>query len=84
MLLEAGWQNKLHEVWCCVIPEEEAIKRIQERNSLSTEEAKKRVQSQQSNQYRVDKSNVVLSTLWDYPVTQKQVEKAWKLLHERI
>ena len=84
LLLEADWQQRLHEVWTCIIPEQEAITRIMNRNSLSEEEARKRLSSQANNQYRVDKSNVVLCTLWDYEVTQKQVEKAWQLLKGRL
>lgn len=84
LLLEADWQSRLHEVWSCVIPEEEAVRRLGERNSLSEEESLKRIRSQADNQYRVDRSNVVMCTLWDYCVTQRQVEKAWCLLQQRL
>ena len=84
LLLEADWQSRLHEVWSCIIPEQEAVNRLKERNGLSEEEALQRIHSQADNQYRVDRSNVVLCTLWDYSVTQVQVEKAWRLLQERI
>ncbi len=51
----------------------QAVKRIVERNKLSEEDALKRIRSQMSNQDRVDRGNVILCTLWDYSVTQKQV-----------
>ncbi|KAF6028484.1 COASY [Bugula neritina] len=84
LLLEANWSSQLHEVWSCVIPEKEAVLRLHARDGLGEEEALKRIRSQSSNEYRVDNSNVVLCTLWDYQVTQQQVETAWKLLQERL
>ena len=83
LLLEAGWDEVVNEIWVSVIPEGEAIKRMKDRNGLSEEEAKKRLASQLKNKQRVSKANVVLSTLWEPEYTQKQVEKAWKGLQER-
>ncbi|XP_020020721.2 bifunctional coenzyme A synthase isoform X1 [Castor canadensis] len=84
MLLEAGWQNMVHEVWTVVIPETEAVRRIVERDGLSEAAARSRLQSQMSGQQLVDQSHVVLSTLWEPHITQGQVEKAWNLLQKRI
>ena len=42
VLLEAGWQEMCHEVWVCVVPPEEAVSRIQERDGKTKEEAEKR------------------------------------------
>ncbi|XP_054987441.1 bifunctional coenzyme A synthase isoform X1 [Sorex araneus] len=84
VLLEAGWQNMVHEVWTVVIPQTEAIRRIVERDGLSEAAAQSRLQSQMSGQQLVEQSHVVLSTLWEPQFTQKQVEKAWRLLQERI
>ncbi|XP_053424841.1 bifunctional coenzyme A synthase [Nycticebus coucang] len=84
MLLEAGWQNMVHEVWTVVIPQTEAVRRIVERDGLSEAAAQSRLQSQMSGQQLVDQSHVVLSTLWEPQITQRQVEKAWALLQERI
>ena len=44
-----------------------------ERNHLSEEEAARRLRSQLTNQQRADAANVVLSTLWEPEVTQRQV-----------
>ncbi|KAM5309532.1 bifunctional coenzyme A synthase isoform 2-T2 [Glossophaga mutica] len=84
VLLEAGWQNMVHEVWTVVIPETEAVRRIVERDGLSEAAAQSRLQSQMSGQQFVDQSHVVLSTLWEPQVTQRQVEEAWALLQKRI
>ncbi|XP_029312069.1 LOW QUALITY PROTEIN: bifunctional coenzyme A synthase [Cottoperca gobio] len=84
VLLEAGWTDMTHEVWVTVIPEEEAVLRITKRDGVTTEDALRRLQSQWSNGKQVGHANVVLSTLWEPEVTQKQVLKAWNLLQKRI
>ncbi|KAL4216382.1 hypothetical protein ACF0H5_024109 [Mactra antiquata] len=84
VLLEANWDQMCHEVWTTIVPQQEAIKRIVERNNLTGEQAEQRVKSQISNSDRVNKANVILCTLWEYDYTQQQVEKAWQLLQDRL
>ncbi|KAM8730438.1 bifunctional coenzyme A synthase [Acanthopagrus schlegelii] len=84
VLLEAGWTDMVHEVWVTVIPDEEAVSRITERDGVTSEDAERRLQSQWSNAKQVEHANVVLSTLWEKEVTRKQVLKAWNLLQKRI
>ncbi|XP_034564462.1 bifunctional coenzyme A synthase [Notolabrus celidotus] len=84
VLLEAGWTDMVHEIWVTVIPEEEAVLRITERDGVNTEDAQRRLQSQWPNAKQLEHANVVLSTLWEPEVTQKQVLKAWNLLQKRI
>ncbi|KAM9004777.1 bifunctional coenzyme A synthase [Sarcophilus harrisii] len=84
LLLEAGWNNMVHEVWTVIVPETEAVRRIMERDGLTEAAAQARLRNQMSNQQRVDQSHVVLSTLWEPHITKRQVEKAWALLQERI
>ncbi|KAM9296315.1 bifunctional coenzyme A synthase [Gastrophryne carolinensis] len=84
VLLEAGWDDMVHEIWTVIIHEQEAVLRIMERDGVSEGSAKNRLASQMSNSERVALSNVVLCTLWDPEITQKQVKKAWDLLQQRI
>ncbi|XP_053090410.1 bifunctional coenzyme A synthase isoform X1 [Pangasianodon hypophthalmus] len=84
VLLQAGWTEMVHEVWVAIIPEEEAMRRIVQRDGVSQEDALRRLQSQWSNVQLVEQANVVLCTLWEPDVTQRQVEKAWNLLQVRI
>ncbi|NXE43420.1 COASY synthase, partial [Ptilorrhoa leucosticta] len=73
VLLEAGWQDMVHEVWTAIIPEEEAVRRIVARDGLSEEAARRRLQSQMTNRQRVEQSQVVLCTLWEPDITRQQV-----------
>lgn len=84
VLLQAGWTDMVHEVWVAIIPEDEAMRRIVQRDGVSQEDALRRLQSQWSNSQLVELANVVLCTLWEPDVTQRQVEKAWNLLQIRI
>ncbi|XP_072343819.1 bifunctional coenzyme A synthase isoform X2 [Scyliorhinus torazame] len=74
VLLEAGWIDMVHEVWVAIMPEEEALKRILMRDKMSEEDAKKRLANQWSDVQRVQYANVVLCTLWEPQVTEKQPE----------
>ena len=80
VLLEAGWEQQCHEVWVCVVPRAEAVKRIVERDGKTEMEAERRIDSQLSNQDRVDIANTVFCTLWDSSQTQVQVEQALERL----
>ena len=51
----------------------QAVIRIQNRNGFSEEESWKRVNSQLTNQERVNGSHVILSTQWEPEVTQRHV-----------
>ncbi|KAA0704511.1 Bifunctional coenzyme A synthase [Triplophysa tibetana] len=84
VLLEAGWTYLVHEVWVATIPEEEAVRRIVQRDGVKEEEAVRRLKSQWPNAKLVEDANVVLCTLWEPDVTQRQVLKAWSLLQQRI
>lgn len=84
ILLQAGWQRNCHEIWSMIIPREEAIKRIVERNGLNEEAAAQRIDSQMSNREIVQHSNVVFSSLWSHEYTLKQAEKAWQELQQHL
>ncbi|KAH8365592.1 hypothetical protein KR093_002424, partial [Drosophila rubida] len=84
VLLKAGWETNCHEVWSMIVPPEEAVKRVMERNNLSEAEARKRVANQVANSDIVGKSHVIFSSLWDYNFTQRQAERAWQLLNKEL
>ncbi|KAI8777736.1 bifunctional coenzyme A synthase [Biomphalaria glabrata] len=84
VLLEAGWDDMVHEVWTTFVSAEEAIRRLITRNKFNKEDAQKRLDSQISNVDRIARSNVAICPEWEFEVTRKQVEKAWSLLQKRI
>lgn len=84
VLHQAGWHKMCNEIWSCIIPPEEAIKRLKERNGLNEEDAKARLSLQISNEVHASYANVVFCTLWSYEYTQRTVERAWSLLQKRL
>ncbi|XP_053971674.1 bifunctional coenzyme A synthase [Hylaeus volcanicus] len=80
VLIQAKWQYVCHEIWTCIVPQEEAIKRVIDRNGLTPDDAKARIQVQPSNVEQVNEANVVICSLWSHDITQMQVQKAWNEL----
>ena len=84
VLLEAGWDQLVNEVWVTTVPIDESVKRIMDRNGFSEDQARVRIESQMNIKDRISQSHVVISTLWEPEFTQKIVEKAWDRLMNRI
>lgn len=84
VLLHANWQRNVHEVWSLIVPVEQAIRRLINRDNLSEQQAKQRITSQPSNHTIVKESNVVFSTQWSHEFSRQQAEKAWNGLLERL
>lgn len=84
VLLKAGWESNCHEVWSMIVPPEEAVKRVMERNNLSETEARNRLANQVNNADIVAKSHVIFSSQWDYDFTQRQAERAWQMLNKEL
>eukprot|EP00118_Oscarella_pearsei_P022642 m.264494 g.264494 ORF g.264494 m.264494 type:complete len:300 (+) comp40470_c0_seq12:698-1597(+) len=84
VLLEAGWNEYVNEVWVSIIPRDEAIQRIKERDRVTSETAARRVDAQMTNKERTAKADVIFSTLWEHEDTWLQVQRADKELKERI
>ncbi|XP_050350593.1 bifunctional coenzyme A synthase isoform X2 [Nymphalis io] len=80
VMVRAKWYTYCHQLWSVIIPPAEAIKRLKERNNLTEEEAKQRVDAQPSNKEQVDVANVVFSPYWSYEYTQTQIDRAWDQL----
>ncbi|XP_017860875.1 PREDICTED: bifunctional coenzyme A synthase [Drosophila arizonae] len=84
VLLKAGWEIHCHEVWSMIVPPDEAVRRIIERNNLSEQEARNRLANQVKNTDIVAKSQVIFSSQWDYDFTQLQAERAWQMLNKEL
>ncbi|KAJ8731257.1 hypothetical protein PYW07_004421 [Mythimna separata] len=81
-LMRAKWYQSCHQLWVVVVPRDESIKRLQDRDRITAAEAAKRVDSQVSNQELEAHANVVFNPLWSYKHTEGQVDRAWKQLEE--
>ncbi|KHJ47630.1 dephospho-CoA kinase [Trichuris suis] len=74
VLLEAGWESLVHEVWLTYIPEGEAVKRVMERLKCTQKEALRRVHAQRFNsEDNFSCANVVFCSLWEPETTRAQI-----------
>jgi phosphopantetheine adenylyltransferase/dephospho-CoA kinase len=70
VLLEAGWQRHVDEVWVAWVPRDVAIERVMRRNALSRAAAEARLDAQWSNERRLPFAAVDINT--DRPREQTQ------------
>ena len=84
VLLEAGWECYVDELWVSFVPKQQAILRLMERNGVNEEVARKRISSQMSNEEKIARANVYFCSQWDQHVTLNQVNLAWDSLQARI
>ena len=60
VLMEANWEALFDEIWVVTSERETVIERLQGRNSLTREDAIARIDSQMSQEERIEHSHVVV------------------------
>ena len=78
VLFEAGWDALVDEVWTTDAPADTVVQRLQERNGLSDEEARKRINSQMPAAERNRRSDVVVNNAADLATLQRTVAAMWE------
>ena len=81
IMIEAGWTDLCDELWVTQATEEDAISRLQSRNSLTEEQARQRINSQLSNEERADDADVLLQNTGTIEELRVRVGELW---HARI
>jgi phosphopantetheine adenylyltransferase/dephospho-CoA kinase len=84
VLLEAGWQDLVDEVWVVTTRVNTAVERLQQRSGLTEEQAMARIQSQMSNRGRLEQSDVRIDNSGSLEELQRRVERQWKQLQKRV
>ena len=77
LLFEAGWDSLVEEVWVTAASEEIIIGRLRERNGLSEEEAKKRINSQMDRMERIGRSDFVINNSGDMAELGTTIKELW-------
>ena len=77
LLLEAGWDSLVDEVWVTSSPPEQVVERIRRRNNLSEEEAKSRIGSQMLSEERAAHAQVLVDNSGSLDELREQVETLW-------
>ncbi len=77
LLFEAGWDTLVGEVWVTDTSEDIVVGRLKERNGLSEEEAKKRINSQMDRAERIERSDFVIDNSSDMAGLGIAIKELW-------
>jgi dephospho-CoA kinase len=78
ILIEAGWQDLVDEVWVVSASKDEQLERLMTRDHLSHEEAIARIEAQMSLKTKLQRADVIIDNTMDVEQTRKQVELLWQ------
>lgn len=78
LLYEAGLETLCDSVWCVWIPADEQMRRLQERDGLTEEEARSRIASQMSTDEKAARSRVVIDTSGSIEETASKIPELFE------
>jgi dephospho-CoA kinase len=82
LIIEWGWERAFHALWLVVCPEEVRRERLQNRNGLTVEQARTRLESQMPETAKRAYADTVIENGGTLEELAARVEKAWRLLRE--
>ena len=83
VLLEAGWEDLVDEVWVVVTPRETAVERAVARGGLDAEAVRARLASQLDDEERKARADLVIENDGSLDELRAQVDAAWRALQAR-
>jgi dephospho-CoA kinase len=83
LLLDAGWDDLVDEIWVTVAPEQVAARRTAERSGISEAQARERIRAQMPNEERKKRANVVIETDCSMEETRSRAVGEWDKMQKR-
>jgi len=80
VLLEAGWQVLVDQLWVVVAPVEVAIARLRDDRGVPEDQARARIAAQMSNDERIAHADTVIHNAADLDALRDAVTAAWQRL----
>jgi len=77
LLIEAKWTPLVNEVWVTTAPEQDVVKRIQERNGFTEEAIQSRIASQMTQEERITHADVIIENEGDLTELKTKIHKFW-------
>ena len=77
LLIEAGWQNLIDELWVTTASEEEAVRRVSLARGLSDEEVRKRMAAQMPAARKTAQADVVIDNSGSLEELRQRVTQEW-------
>ena len=78
---EAWWTQMLDEIWVVVSPEEQVVERVRARSSLDEAAIRSRINSQTTQEERIEHADIVIDNSGSLERLRRQVANLW---HERV
>ncbi len=83
LLIDAGWDDLVDEVWVTTAPRAEVVRRIMERDGLSAGEIERRIQAQLPDPDRLARADYVFETgILTRDALEESVKTEWRRLVE--
>ena len=82
VLLEAGWQSEVDEVWAVAVPPQVAVRRATARDGVDAEAVRARIAAQLSNEERAAKADVVIENSGSPKALAERLRHQWRRLRE--
>ena len=80
VLLEAGWQALVDELWVVVAPVEVAIARLRDDRGVPEDQTRARIAAQMSNDERIAHADTVIHNAADLDALRDAITTAWQRL----
>ena len=77
VMLEAGWEPMVDEVWVVIVDPDTAVKRAISRDGVEEEAIRKRIASQLTNEERRAKADIVIDNSSDETALLTQLKTQW-------
>ena len=78
LLLEAGWDVHVDEVWLAVASEDAAAKRVAGQGRLTEDEVRTRIRSQMTQTERMERASVVIDNNEGVEELRRKVAEVWR------
>lgn len=78
VLLEAGWEDLVDEVWVILSDQDTALRRAMERDGSPETEVRRRIDAQMSDRERVGRAHVVFENNGEVALLERRLEAEWR------
>jgi dephospho-CoA kinase len=78
LLLEAGWQEMMDEVWVVWAPPEVVVQRLRQQRELTEAEVRQRIEAQTPNEWKIKQAHVAIENAGDLDELRLKVEALWR------
>ncbi len=82
LLIEQNLMHLVEEVWLVVTTEEMQLNRLVERESISVDDAKKRINAQMSFEDKKKYADLIIDNSKDLAYLREQIERNWEMIIE--